>query len=176
MPDPIVSTTTSDDLTPARPARRAVLRTAGLVALAGGGVAALGACSGDGEPIPSPAASAPSSPVPSAEPTSAPSPDASSAASGPSVSAAEVPVGGGYILPDADYVVTQPEKGTYKAFSKLCTHQGCPVAQIVAKEIVCNCHGSHFSISDGSVLSGPAKKPLPEAKATVSGDQIVVSA
>lgn len=76
----------------------------------------------------------------------------------------------------ADYVVTQPEKGTYKAFSKICTHQGCPVSTITNREIVCPCHNSHFSIVDGSVVSGPAPKPLPAAKATMSGSEIVVTA
>ena len=78
-------------------------------------------------------------------------------------------------MPNADYVVTQPDKGTYKAFSKICTHQGCAVSQIADSEIVCRCHGSHFSIKDGSVISGPAKASLPEAKTTVSGDKIVIS-
>jgi len=78
-------------------------------------------------------------------------------------------------LPDADYVVTQPQKGTYKAFSKICTHAGCSVSKIVDREIVCPCHGSHFSIEDGSVRSGPAQAPLPESTATVSGANVVIA-
>ena len=31
---------------------------------------------------------------------------------------------------------------------------------IKGKDIDCNCHGSKFSITDGSVLGGPATKPL----------------
>jgi Rieske Fe-S protein len=89
---------------------------------------------------------------------------------------AEVPVGGGVILPNDDYVVTQPTKGKYKAFGKKCTHQGCPVSQIVDKEIICKCHGSHFSIEDGSVQSGPADDPLPEAATTVVGNEVYVTA
>ena len=171
----------------ARPAatRRTVLRTAGLVALVGGGGAALAACAPDTAATPgtsaTPSSSAPAapSPSPSAAASSAASPSASAtsaAPSGPSVAAAEVPVGGGVVLADADYVVTQPTEGTFKAFSKKCTHQGCPVSQIVDKEIICNCHGSHFSIEDGSVQSGPADDPLPEAPTTVSGDQVVITA
>ncbi len=38
--------------------------------------------------------------------------------------------------------------------------------------INCPCHNSNFSIEDGSVKSGPATKPLPEVKITVSGDSI----
>jgi Rieske Fe-S protein len=169
--------------------RRNLLRTAGMVALAGGGAAAFAACSSDAatpavpaEPAPaSSSAAASSSPSPSASSSAPASPSATAASSsaaapsGPSVSTAEVPVGGGFIMPDADYVVTQPEKGTFKAFGKKCTHQGCPVTQIADKEIVCRCHGSHFSISDGSVVKGPAKSPLPEAKTTVSGSKVVIS-
>jgi Rieske Fe-S protein len=165
--------------------RRAVLRTAGLVAVVGGGAAALAACGADGatpatDPAPSAEASS-TAPSPSASASESASASASPSASaeapaGPSVTKAEVPEGGGIIMPDADYVVTQPEAGTYKAFSKICTHQSCPVSLITNREIVCNCHGSHFSISDGSVVSGPAQSPLPEAKTTVSGNNIVISA
>ena len=79
------------------------------------------------------------------------------------------------IMSDADYVVTQPTPGEYKAFSKICTHQGCPVEKIMNKEIVCPCHGSHFSITDGAPVAGPAQTPLPAATVTVSGDNLVIS-
>ncbi|MFP5282507.1 MAG: Rieske (2Fe-2S) protein, partial [Actinomycetes bacterium] len=82
-----------------------------------------------------------------------------------------VPVGGGAVLEDADYVVTQPSAGTYKAFSKICTHQGCPVAEVAEGAIRCNCHGSRFSAEDGSVVNGPATAPLKEAEVTEAGDQ-----
>ena len=166
--------------------RRTVLRAAGLVTLAGGAVA-LGACSS--EVATSPTSAAPASSAPAASQSSAASPSAAESSSaapsasatktvptGPSVSTADVPNGGGYIMPDADYVVTQPEKGTYKAFNKMCTHQGCPVSQITNREIVCKCHGSNFSIEDGSVKGGPAKAPLAEAKTTVSGNKIIITA
>jgi len=179
---------TDDVLRPEQgPTRRHVLRTAGLVALAGGGAAALGACSSDA-PAAAPATSAPASsaapssaaPAASASPTPASSPASSARASsaaptGPSVAAADVPVGGGVILEDADYVVTQPRAGTYKAFSKICTHQGCPVSEIAEGAIKCNCHGSQFSIKDGSVLEPPADAPLKEAKVTKSGDSLVIA-
>ncbi len=169
---------------PSGTSRRHVLRAVGMVALVGGGAAALAACGAGGSSTPAastaPSSSAPTSEAPSASgESSSAAPSASTkapSASGPSVSTAEVPVGSGIIMPDAAYVVTQPEKGSYKAFSKICTHQGCAVTMITNKEIVCPCHGSHFSISDGSVVSGPAPKPLPEAKATVSGSTITVSA
>jgi Rieske Fe-S protein len=85
-------------------------------------------------------------------------------------------VGGGVILEDAKYVVTQPTEGEFKAFSSICTHQGCPVSEIRGDAIVCNCHGSQFSIKDGSVLKKPAEAPLKEATATVAGDNVVIEA
>jgi Rieske Fe-S protein len=161
---------------PHGPTRRTVLRAAGLAALAGGGAAALAACSSDAGTA-APAASSAAAPSAAAS-SSAPAASASgsaSAASGPaSVAVADVPVGGGVILKDANYVITQPTKGEFKAFSKICTHMGCPVAEVV-KTINCKCHGSKYSIEDGSVVNPPATKPLAESPVTVSGDKVVVS-
>lgn len=165
--------------------RRTVLRAAGLTALVGGG-GVLAACSADAEvaapPAASSAAPSASSAAPSASASASPSPSASTssaappAPSGPSVPVADVPVGSGVILEDAKYVVTQPTKGEFKAFSSICTHQGCPVSEIQGDAIICNCHGSQFSIKDGSVLERPADQPLEEAKVTVSGEDVVVEA
>ena len=85
----------------------------------------------------------------------------------------EVPVGGGVILAKDGLVVTQPEQGTFKAFSSKCTHQGCEVTKVTDGTINCPCHGSKFSISDGSVQDGPARSPLPETEVTVDGQDIV---
>ncbi len=90
------------------------------------------------------------------------------------VAAADVPVGGGTII-DQSVVVTQPAKGEFKAFSAICTHQGCPVGSVTGGEIVCPCHGSHFSIKDGSPVSGPAPSPLAAKKVSVSGGQVTVT-
>ena len=167
--------------------RRTALRTAGLLALASAGAAALAGCSADAEsgspsatPATTPAAQetpAPASPSPTAQATS-PKPSASKTAKapkGPSVATSKVPVGGGVILQDADYVVTQPSKGKYKAFSKICTHQGCPVAAVRNGAIHCDCHGSEYSIKDGSVTNPPAPKPLAEAKAAVFEGKVYVT-
>jgi Rieske Fe-S protein len=43
---------------------------------------------------------------------------------------AEIPVGGGAVLKDKKVVVTQPEAGTFKAFTAVCTHQGCIVQEV----------------------------------------------
>ncbi|RSM72090.1 Rieske (2Fe-2S) protein [Actinoplanes sp. ATCC 53533] len=86
---------------------------------------------------------------------------------------ADVPEGGGVIK--GDYVITQPAAGTFKAFSKVCTHQGCDVTEVDAGAITCKCHNSKFSIEDGAPTSGPAKKPLTETKVKVDGDNIVAA-
>lgn len=89
---------------------------------------------------------------------------------------ASVPVGGGVILAEQAVVVTQPTAGEFKAFSAICTHQGCLVGPVENNEIICPCHGSKFSATDGSVLQGPATQPLAPGKASVSGGNVVLDA
>ena len=84
----------------------------------------------------------------------------------------DVPVGGGRIISDQEVVVTQPAEGDFKAFTAVCTHQGCIVGKVENGEILCPCHGSAFSIDDGSVVTGPATAPLDKVEITVEGDQI----
>lgn len=94
---------------------------------------------------------------------------------GASVPAADIPVGGGEILTDRKVVITQPTAGTFKAFTAVCTHQGCLVASITDAMIVCPCHGSTYSITDGSVTGGPAPAPLAAVPITVSGGTITLA-
>lgn len=92
------------------------------------------------------------------------------------VSTADVAVGGGVILDGV--VVTQPANGEFRAFSSVCTHQGCTVGSVEAGTINCPCHGSRFSIEDGSVvqaatgLTPDSQAPLPEVPIVVDGDTI----
>ncbi|MEU6065123.1 MULTISPECIES: Rieske (2Fe-2S) protein [Streptomyces] len=85
---------------------------------------------------------------------------------------ADIPEGGGKIFKDQGVVVTQPTAGTYKAFSSKCPHAGCAVGSIANGVIVCPCHNSQFSVTDGSRKAGPATKGLTAANITVSGDEI----
>lgn len=85
----------------------------------------------------------------------------------------DVPEGSGVILEDDGVVITQPVAGTFNGFSNICTHQGCPLFD-VTDTINCNCHGSKFSIEDGSVVQGPAEKPLPTQGLVVSGNEITL--
>lgn len=85
----------------------------------------------------------------------------------------DVHVGGGKIYADANVVVTQPTAGTYVGFSATCRHQGCQVSSISDGTINCACHGSRFSIKDGSVVNGPASQPLEKADVQVDGSTLV---
>jgi nitrite reductase/ring-hydroxylating ferredoxin subunit len=100
--------------------------------------------------------------------------DAASAAGGGIAALADIPVGGGKIFADQKVVVTQPTAGQVKAYTTTCTHQACAVTKIENGEIVCPCHQSHFRITDGSVASGPATRPLPSASVKVENDRIVL--
>ncbi|AXE84849.1 MULTISPECIES: Rieske (2Fe-2S) protein [unclassified Streptomyces] len=84
----------------------------------------------------------------------------------------EIPVGGGKIFKDDEVVVTQPERGQFKAFSAICTHQRCTVGSVSDGTINCPCHGSRFHIADGSVANGPATRPLPAERITVEGNSV----
>jgi nitrite reductase/ring-hydroxylating ferredoxin subunit len=96
-------------------------------------------------------------------------------------SPADVPVGGGTIFADEKVVVTQPTEGDFKAFSAVCTHQGCLVGQVADGTIQCPCHGSEFSIEDGSNVVGPSGSEAGSVSAlatvdiTVDGDSISLS-
>ena len=83
----------------------------------------------------------------------------------------EIPKGGGAIFSDVGVVVTQPTAGDFKGFTNICTHAGCPLASVFST-INCNCHGSKFSITDGSVVQGPATQPLPVKPIKVQGGSI----
>lgn len=147
-----------------KPARRAVIAAAGATGLA----VALTACGSDDD---SSSASSDSSAAVGTEESS------SGGTSGGTEVAktSDIPEGGGKVFADQKMVVTQPTAGEFKAFSSTCTHQGCAVKSISDGVINCPCHHSSFSITDGSVKSGPATKPLPVMEITVDGDSIKVA-
>jgi Rieske Fe-S protein len=142
-----------------RPDRRRALTIAASVGL---GPAVLAACGDDEGATPDDGAPDTGHTATSPEP-------------GPLTSAADVPVGGGVILPDKQVVVTQPVEGEFKCFTAVCTHQGCIVSSVQAGGIRCECHGSVFSIEDGTAVNPPATNPLTEVPITVDGDEISIA-
>ncbi|GHE01801.1 Rieske (2Fe-2S) protein [Streptomyces alanosinicus] len=96
-------------------------------------------------------------------------PSDTSVALGPT---SDIPEGGGKVFKDQKVVVTQPKKGDFKAFSAICTHQGCTVDKVADGTIDCPCHGSKFHVADGSVAHGPAARPLPAKSIKVEKNSI----
>jgi nitrite reductase/ring-hydroxylating ferredoxin subunit len=129
--------------------RRRVLAGA---AVGGLSLPLLAACGGGSASTPAAGGSTPSTNAGGGAKSSTPSATAL-------VPASQVPVGGGVILTDQNIVVTQPTKGTFEGFGATCTHQGCQLASVAAGTINCPCHGSQFSIADGSNVTGPLGSP-----------------
>jgi ubiquinol-cytochrome c reductase iron-sulfur subunit len=64
------------------------------------------------------------------------------------------------------------------AYSKICTHVGCPVAlyEQTTHHILCPCHQSTFDASTGAtVIFGPAPRPLPQLPMTVDAQGYLVA-
>lgn len=65
--------------------------------------------------------------------------------------------------------VIRGRNGPLHALSAVCTHLGCITGfRSSAGLIACPCHGSEFDPKDGSVISGPAPKPLPSFEIRMS--------
>ncbi len=64
------------------------------------------------------------------------------------------------------------------AYSKICTHVGCPVAlyEQETHHLLCPCHQSQFDISrECAVIFGPAARPLPQLPITVDAEGYLVA-
>jgi nitrite reductase/ring-hydroxylating ferredoxin subunit len=147
-----------------RATRRGVLAGVGLAGLAG----AISACSSGGSSSSSAGTGANAGAGASAAPA------ATGASGGGSALAAtnDIPVGGGKVFTSDKVVVTQPVSGEFKGFSAVCTHMQCTVDQVADGTIDCPCHGSKFSVKDGSVVAGPAPSPLRAQTIKVTGTNI----
>jgi ubiquinol-cytochrome c reductase iron-sulfur subunit len=64
------------------------------------------------------------------------------------------------------------------AYSKICTHVGCPVAlyEQQTHHLLCPCHQSQFDIThEAAVIFGPAKRPLPQLPITVDDEGYLIA-
>jgi thiosulfate dehydrogenase [quinone] large subunit len=94
-----------------------------------------------------------------------------------------VPVGGAVGFTDpasgAPAVLLRPTSSTVEAFSRICTHAGCPVQWDQANRLlICPCHGAEFDPSRNAVpVAGPAPSPLPRIPVAVdrATGQVVVT-
>ncbi|WP_281185251.1 ubiquinol-cytochrome c reductase iron-sulfur subunit [Trichlorobacter lovleyi] len=71
---------------------------------------------------------------------------------------ADLPAGGALVFRQ-ERIAVMREGNDIVAFSLVCTHLGCTVS-VTPEGMVCPCHGSRFDRS-GTVLAGPAERPLP---------------
>ena len=65
------------------------------------------------------------------------------------------------------------------AYSKICTHVGCPVAlyEETTHHILCPCHQSTFDATNGAwVIFGPAPRPLPQLPLMLDSDGYLAAA
>jgi ubiquinol-cytochrome c reductase iron-sulfur subunit len=68
--------------------------------------------------------------------------------------------------------------GNYTAFSKICTHAGCPASlfEQQTNRLLCPCHQSQFLITDNArPIFGPASRSLPQLPITVDEDGFFVA-
>ncbi|MCQ4610961.1 ubiquinol-cytochrome c reductase iron-sulfur subunit [Corynebacterium sp. CCUG 51687] len=68
--------------------------------------------------------------------------------------------------------------GDYYAYSKICTHIGCPTSLYEAQtnRILCPCHQSQFdALQYGKPIFGPAARALPQLPVTVDEDGYLIA-
>jgi ubiquinol-cytochrome c reductase iron-sulfur subunit len=64
------------------------------------------------------------------------------------------------------------------AYSKICTHVGCPVAlyEQQTHHLLCPCHQSQFDVANHcEVIFGPAKRPLPQLPIAVDSEGYLIA-
>jgi ubiquinol-cytochrome c reductase iron-sulfur subunit len=78
-------------------------------------------------------------------------------------------------------LASESEAGAFAgivAYSKICTHMGCPVAlyEQQTHHLLCPCHQSTFDLTENcKVIFGPAKRPLPQLPITVDDEGYLVA-
>jgi ubiquinol-cytochrome c reductase iron-sulfur subunit len=85
------------------------------------------------------------------------------------------------LLPEE--LIETPERADWSyqgivAYSKVCTHVGCPVAlyEQQTHHLLCPCHQSQFDVADGAaVIFGPAARPLPQLPITVDDEGYLIA-
>ncbi|WP_054685064.1 ubiquinol-cytochrome c reductase iron-sulfur subunit [Rhodothermus marinus] len=81
---------------------------------------------------------------------------------------------GGFLhIDEADMLVVNVD-GTIRAFSAICTHQGCEISSFQNNRFTCWCHGSQFDTS-GRVVRGPATRALTEYTVERNGNIVRIT-
>jgi len=92
----------------------------------------------------------------------------------------EIPIGGSkifqYPTDVAPCILVRTGESTYVAYSRICTHNSCPVFYRPDENgFECRCHNGLFSVADGSVLAGPPPRPLPRIQLEIRGTDILAT-
>jgi cytochrome b6-f complex iron-sulfur subunit len=86
-------------------------------------------------------------------------------------------VGGWTVLKIKDHSIlfVRDAKDSVRALSSACTHMQCQMSYNAdSQHIECPCHGSSFDLT-GKVLKTPAKNPLRNYPAKLSGGRVIVT-
>jgi cytochrome b6-f complex iron-sulfur subunit len=83
--------------------------------------------------------------------------------------------GGWTLVGAARVLVVNVDGTTIRAFTSVCTHQGCADNwQFANSQFECTCHGSRFG-TNGAVVRGPATRDLAEFSVTRNGDIVTIN-
>ncbi|MET0861522.1 MAG: Rieske 2Fe-2S domain-containing protein [Microbacterium sp.] len=82
-----------------------------------------------------------------------------------------------------EQITETPERADWSydgivAYSKVCTHVGCPVAlyEQQTHHLLCPCHQSQFDVANGAaVIFGPAARPLPQLPITIDDEGYLIA-
>jgi thiosulfate dehydrogenase [quinone] large subunit len=163
------------------PARRALVlggASAGVLAVASGGLAAIVAVVGRALHTSSSSTASPATPAPdpTANATAKPTESRRAKPTGRVIAAASaVPVGSAVQFQDNNNApgwLVHERNGDFRAFSAICTHAGCTVGYDTSAGFVCPCHGGTYDASTGAVTAGPPPAPLPAIRVTVADGSV----
>lgn len=65
--------------------------------------------------------------------------------------------------------------GRLYAIDDTCTHMGCSLANgsLEGTVVTCACHGSQFDVTSGTVLRGPAQRPVRSIPLAIESGQVL---
>ena len=68
--------------------------------------------------------------------------------------------------------------GHLYALENTCTHRGCSLAsgRLEGTTVTCPCHGSQFDVASGTVIRGPATRPVRSRSVQIVGEDLLVEA
>ncbi len=88
--------------------------------------------------------------------------------------AKQVAEAGGFLHIDAADMLVVNVNGEIRAFSAICTHQGCEIQDFQNNRFTCWCHGSQFD-TNGQVVRGPASSSLPKYTVERNGNIVRIT-